>query len=119
MDFLCFSVNKNNYAIQIELLYKIIDKYKLTHFPNEEQKPIFLISDFEKIIPIYEINNEYNFSNRKILILNTEKMFGIFIDDVKEIVRHEIPSGYSLISPSDIELMLQGVQQDNGSIELF
>lgn len=121
MDFLCFTIGTNNYAIQIEMLQAIINNFSLTHLINEEQKPIFMISYLDKLINVYSVDDEFNNENKLILILNyNNKIFGVFIDGVTKIVRHEIPDGYWLIDADEVERMIIAGHDDKVSdIELF
>lgn len=121
MEFLCFITKENKFAINILHLYKIIDNFELTYYINEDQRAIYLINYLNKLIPIFEINNDLNYKSDLILIIdNTNGVFGIFIDEVKEIVRDELPSGYKLVSIEDLErFCLHENKKESNDIELF
>ena len=120
MDFLCFSNKHNNYAINIKQVYKIITDFSPTQFLNKDEISVYLISYLGNIIPVYDINNEYKIEHKKVLLFHTENIFGIFIDDVTEIVRHNIPGGYNLLSIEDIERkILKTSASEESTVELF
>jgi len=121
MDFLCFIIKENKFAINILHLFKIIDNFELTYYINENQRAIYLINYLGKIIPIFEINNDLNYKSDLVLLLdNSNGVFGIFIDEVKEIVRDKIPIGYKLVSIEDIERFCSNeTKNESNDLELF
>lgn len=120
MDFLCFTIRENKIAIKITDVYKLIHFTELTHFPNQEGKSVYLVQYMTKLIPIFEINNDFNINGKCIVIIDGKELFGIFVDSIDEIFRDKLPLGYELMSKEDFEVLVRDGWDDRASeIELF
>lgn len=120
MDFLCFTIRENKIAIRILDVYTLIDKTELTHFPNQEGKSVYLINYFDKLIPIFEVNNDFNVNGKSIIVIAGESLFGLFVDSIDDIFRHTVPNGYELMSKEDFEILVRNGRDDRASqVELF
>lgn len=120
MDFLCFTIRENKIAIKIRDVYHLIDKTEITHFPNQEGKSVYLIRYEGLLIPVFEVNNDFNVNNKSIVLINGDEIFGLFVDNIDDIFRHKLPLGYELMSKEDFEVLVRNGRDDRaGETELF
>jgi len=120
MDFLCFTIRENKIAIRILDVYTLIDKTELTHFPNQEGKSVYLIKYYTHLIPVFEVNNNFEVNNKSIVVISGKELFGVFVDSIDDIFRHTLPIGYELMSKEDFEILVRNGRNDRASeVELF
>jgi len=120
MDFLCFSIKDDKIAIKINDVYKLIDNTELTHFTNLEQKAVYLIRYLNTLVPVFEINNDFDVDKKSIVLIDGSCLFGVFVDNIDDIFRNKLPNGYKLMTKEDFELLVRNGNDDRASeIELF
>lgn len=120
MDFLCFTIRENKIAIRILDTYTLIDKTEITHVPNQEAKAVYLISYFDKLIPVFEVNNDFNVNGKSIVVIQGKELFGLFVDSIDDIFRSKVPNGYELMTAEDFEVLVRNGRNDKASqVELF
>ena len=120
MDFLCFTIRENKIAIKIQDVYKLIDKTEITHFPNQEGKSVYLIKYYTHLIPVFEVNNDFNVNEKSIVLIDSKEIFGLFVDSIDDIFRQTLPVGYELMSKEDFEILVRNGRDERASeVELF
>ena len=120
MDFLCFTIRENKIAIRITDVYHIVDSAELTYVSNKENKSVYLIRYTDHLIPVFEINNDFNVNGKDIIIINSKELFGLFIDSIDDIFRDKLPVGYQLMTKEDFEILIRNGRDERASeIELF
>lgn len=120
MDFLCFTIRERKIAIKITDVYKLIDKTELTHFPNQDGKSVYIIQYRSQLVPIFEVNNDFNVNGKSIVLIDSKEIFGLFVDKIDDIFRHTLPLGYELMSKEDFEILVRNGRDDRaGETELF
>ena len=120
MDFLCFTIRENKIAIKITDVYKLIDTTELTHFPNQEGKSVYIIQYRTHLIPVFEVNNDFDVNKKSIVLIDAKEIFGLFVDKIDDIFRRKLPEGYELMSKEDFEILVRNGRDDRaGEAELF
>lgn len=120
MDFLCFTIKEQKIAITIYDVYYLIDNTELTHFTNLEHKAVYLIKYREKLVPVFEINNDFDVNKKSIVLVDGSCLFGVFVDSIDDIFRNELPIGYKLVSKEDFEILARNGNDERASeVELF
>ena len=120
MDFLCFTIKENKIAIRILDVYVLIDKTEITHFPNQEGKSVYLIKYYTHLIPVFEVNNNFEVNKKSIVVIKGKNLFGLFVDSIDDIFRDKVPEGYELMSSEDFEILVRDGRNDRASqVELF
>lgn len=120
MDFLCFTIKENKIAIRILDVYVLIDKTEIAHFPNQEGKSMYIINYFDELIPVFEVNNNFDVNKKSIVVIKGKNLFGLFVDSIDDIFRDKVPEGYELMSSEDFEILVRDGRNDRASqVELF
>lgn len=120
MDFLCFTIRENKIAIKITDVYHLIDNTEITHFPNQEGKSVYLIKYERLLIPVFEVNNDFDVNKKSIVLIDAKEIFGLFVDKIDDIFRRTLPLGYELMSKEDFEILVRNGRDDRaGETELF
>lgn len=120
MDFLCFTIKENKIAIRILDVYVLIDKTEITHFPNQEGKSMYIINYFDELIPVFEVNNDFDVNKKCIVVIKGKNLFGLFVDSIDDIFRAKVPEGYELMSSEDFEILVRDGRNSRASeVELF
>lgn len=120
MDFLCFTIKDDKIAIRIIDIHHLVDNTELTHFSNLEHKSVYLIKYRHEIVPVFEINNDFDVDKKSIVLIDGSCLFGVFVDSIDDIFRNELPIGYKLVAKEDFESMVRnGNDQRASDVELF
>lgn len=120
MDFLCFTIKENKIAIRILDVYVLIDKTEIAHFPNQEGKSMYIINYFDELIPVFEVNNNFDVNKKSIVVIKGKNLFGLFVDSIDDIFRAKVPEGYELMSSEDFEILVRDGRNSRASeVELF
>ncbi len=112
MDYLCFTIRENKIAIKITDVYTLIDKTELTHFPNQENRSVYIIRYLNYLIPIFEVNGDFDVNSKSIVVINGNKLFGLFVCSIDNIFRETLPEGYELLNKEDFEILVRNGNTD-------
>lgn len=120
MQFLCFTIKENKIAINITDIFKLIESYNLTHYANTDGRSVYIVQYLGYLIPVYEIHNEYKTQNKVIVVINSNRLFGFFVDNIDDIYKDGLPEGYSVTSKEELEIFIeQGRIGLDSDVELF
>ena len=114
MDYLCFTIRENKIAIKITDVYTLIDKTELTHFPNQENRSVYIIRYLNYLIPVFEVNGEYDVNSKSIVVIDGNELFGLFVCSIDDIFRETLPDGYELLNKEDFEILVRNGRTDVG-----
>ena len=90
MDYLCFTIRENKIAIKITDVFTLIDKTELTHFPNQEGRSVYIIRYLNYLIPVFEVNGEFDVNSKSIVVINGNELFGLFVCSIDDIFREKL-----------------------------
>lgn len=93
-QFLNFMVNTESFGIELLSIHEILKPVPITRVPNVENYILGVINLRGEIIPIIDLKKRFDLgyselktSSRFIVIMYKEKRFGIFVDEVRQVVK--------------------------------
>lgn len=107
MYFLCFSIRENKIAIKVKDIYKLIHRSELNTPINPEYKSIYYLTHLESSIPIFNINNSSDITDKDIIIINSDNKFGLFIDSIDKSYKNKILEDHKLITKQELETLVK------------
>jgi purine-binding chemotaxis protein CheW len=93
-QFLTFLVNHESFGLELLTVHEILKPVPITRIPNVEDYVLGVINLRGEIIPIIDLKKRFDMdftelkpSSRFIVIMKEEKRFGIFVDEVKQVIK--------------------------------
>ena len=114
--YLIFTVGKESYGIDVACINNIIQMPRITNVPNAPRSFMGIINLRGQIIPVMSLHRRMNAgigstsNNSKIIILNLseDRLMGVIVDDVKEVIT---------ISEEDLENPTPFLKQEESIIK--
>ncbi len=58
--------------------------------------------------------------NKSIVLIQTDEIFGVFVEDIDKIIKTKLPRGYRLLSKEEFEILIRDGRNDiTSQVELF
>lgn len=126
-QYLCFVVENELFGIQLLSVHEILRPVPITRIPNVENYILGVINLRGEIIPIVDLRRRFDLgyselrpTSRFVVIMENEKRFGIFVDEVKQVVK--VPQSCISYTTDDLHLsygkLLESVSRFNGQLIL-
>lgn len=94
LQFLTFSVGKDMYGLELLSVHEILKPVPITRIPNVEESILGVINLRGEIIPIIDLRKKFDLgytelvhNSRFIVIMHEEKRVGLFVDEVKGVIK--------------------------------
>lgn len=93
-QFLTFIVENESFGIELLAVHEILKPVPITRVPNAEDYILGVINLRGEIIPIIDLKKRFDIaftdlrlSSRFIVVMKGEKRFGLFVDEVRQVVK--------------------------------
>jgi len=126
-QFLNFIVESEMFGIRLLSIHEILKPVPITRIPNVEDYILGVINLRGEIIPIVDLKKRFDLSytelrnsSRFIVIMEREKRFGIFVDEVRQVLK--VPESCISYTTDELHLsygsMIESVSRMNGQLIL-
>lgn len=126
-QFLSFIVEDEMFGIELLTVHEILKPVPITRVPNVEDYILGVINLRGEIIPIIDLKKRFDIiytdlipTSRFIVVMREEKRFGIFVDEVKQVVK--VPGSNISYTTDDLSLnygsLIDSVSRVNGQLIL-
>ena len=126
-QFLSFVVENELFGLRLLSIHEILKPVPITRIPNVEDYILGVINLRGEIIPIVDLKKRFDMgytdlrnSSRFIVIMEREKRFGIFVDEVRQVLK--VPESCISYTTDELHLsygsMIESVSRMNGQLIL-
>lgn len=126
-QFLSFMVDSESFGIELLAVHEILKPVPITRVPNVDNFILGVINLRGEIIPIIDLRRRFDLgytelrpSSRFVVIMHKEKRFGIFVDEVKQVIK--VPESCISYTTDDLHLsygrLIDSVSRINDSLVL-
>lgn len=126
-QFLTFIVEDEIFGIELLTVHEILKPVPITRIPNVEEYILGVINLRGEIIPIIDLKKRFDIiytdlmpTSRFIVLMRDDKRFGIFVDEVKQVVK--VPESYISYTTDDLSLnygsLIDSVSRVDGQLIL-
>lgn len=125
MDFLVFTVNKQQYGVRIDEMIAIQPLPNITSVPGSPEAVKGIFAFHGELIPVIDLSLMYQGESvqnpRFIVIAKGKTKYAVLVDCIGSIVRNELPDDALLLGVADVEQSAKIFNSNNVSstVELF